>query len=252
MKSKVRKIISKYLFPLLTGVILLAIISFAITNSTADTSSLTYMTAKSNEEWNALLIKNIKSNLQSDKLNSDDRKLLEGKLLDAEMLATREASFGNIDMATAWAAKQTAIAQATSSPLFSAQSTIEKLSGIVLDKSHIGFNKIDKFTNYWAQDYKDDNLLIFVGYEITNPGQGIICVVIGTPIQDPAIRIKVPGNTGKLTLTKNEEDWLFINSENGFELKFNRYTYQLIDVKTGKEIPIEITETKSQELTAYP
>lgn len=250
MKGISKKSGSKYILPAIIGLALLAVILVAVTYTIGDTSALNFKQAMSNEEYNALLIERLKSNLESDRLKAENRALLEGKLEDAQLLATRDAKYSNVDPATAWAIKQTVIAQATASPLQKNQNTPVKLSGIVMDESHIGFNRIDQFTNYWAQDYNKTNLLIFVGNEIATPEQGVICVVIGTPVLDPAIRIKVPGNTGKLKLERADGDWLYISAESGAEFKFNKFTYQLIDARTGEEIPVETPEGAVKE--SYP
>jgi len=108
------------------------------------------------------------------------------------------------------------------------------------------------YSSFWVQDYQESKLLVYVGHERGFPDRGVIAIVIGIPKTNPDFRIVVPGNTGDLQLKNSEGDWLFISSENGSELKFNRYTYQLIDVKSVKEIPIEISENKVQGGTAYP
>lgn len=233
------------------GVVFLSLALLVIRFVPASTREIIPFQPKTNEEQNTLLIADLKANLKVTDLSPEDRSLLEGKLAGAEISATREALYGNVDPATAWAEKQTSIAQATSSPIPDVHIGIQA-TGIVPDRPNPGFGKNDVYSSFWVQDFQDSKLFIFVGHVRGLPDQGVISIVIGIPKTIPDFRIVVPGNTGALHLKSEDGDWLIISSKNGSELKFNRYTYQLIDVKTGKEIPIEITENIVQEGTAYP
>ncbi len=249
MKGISKKPGSKYILPAIIGLALLAVILVAVTYTIGDTSALSFKQAMSNQEYNALLIERLKSNLESDRLKAENRALLEGKLEDAQLLATRDAKYSNVDPATAWAIKQTAIAQATASPIQSTKIGIQ-VTGIIDDRPSSEFSRKDRFSSYWVQDFENTRLFIFVGHEKDNPEQGIIAIVIGVPRVHPDIRFKVPGNTGKLKLESAEGDWLYISAESGAEFKFNKFTYQLIDARTGEEIPVETPEGTVKE--SYP
>lgn len=220
----------KNAFPLFIGIVLLAVTLSMLNIATANSPQGTPVSRDMNKGQQEQLEK-LRAALQSKDLKTENKERIETKIALLEREATSRAQY--VDSNESLAVKQTEIIKATQSSKTVGASD-ERPVGLIEYPPSTGVSTEDIFTSVWVEKQGDTYLKIFTGYEIQDPAQGVIIVLV----EDPYLfsRVKLPKEFGEIVIDDSDGDFLNIRSINGKLYKFDKKSLSLFDEGTGEEV----------------